>query len=773
MRKLFGYFWLLEFAFGGAVWLVVLALDIRLAHATFPHWMTVSFQVGFAGIVWASVRIGSFPARLSRYSYVAVTGVFGLWLVPMLIGDPQVSARALILFYALLLAGAWRAGAQSTPSAPTRWARLGDYFDAMPHAIFVLLGVCLLILVPVFLASDQISLAERFACWALGFLMLGITLALVAHTRVGTRLSQKLGLDFGSAMLIALVLLVVFLVGEPTRRSPRVEFYTNLQPNFLASRLKPDDLIITDSPHLNLDGIRTVGAHLNLDPDQRGLALWDDLSRALKDVRRVFWIMDPTTSRDTRKILATFLQANGCLAEVAQVGLPVRRYDIRAPLTRPRVIPAALVDQVADALAPAQIDWASIRVTGLAMTRQLCSHDALAITIRWQLPENPAPPLKVAWLVLDAQQRLIQAQDFFIMDSVQRQTNQWSPGSSVLADYVLPIPFATPPGTYMLALAIYPANSFQRLQIVHAEGIATVYPDFVVLDSFQVERPNDLQADPYKTISDPALSQVHVELSDGLWLDAYRVDPLQIMPGEDVRVVARWQSLSKVPRSVQMWARLRQDNRTIVEITRAPGDDLYPTDQWRVGEFVLDRFELSVPPTAGGGTARLEIGVEGGQILYAADLLISAVEHTFDLPRSMCPTRAIFSGVAELVGCAVKNESFTPNEQPQVILHWRASASPPIRRNYVVFVQLLALDGHVLAQSDMMPSNGLRPTRSWIKGEVIADPHLLRWIDRNYRGAAKWVIGLYDPTTLERVPVLGSMDLFVTLPDNAQIIAPK
>jgi hypothetical protein len=88
-----------------------------------------------------------------------------------------------------------------------------------------------------------------------------------------------------------------------------------------------------------------------------------------------------------------------------------------------------------------------------------------------------------------------------------------------------------------------------------------------------------------------------------------------------------------------------------------------------------------------------------------------------------------------------------------------------------VFAQLLATDGHLIAQSDSMPAEGQRPTRGWVNGEIVADRHELNLTDKAYQGNATLIVGIYDSASFARVPVKGSPDNFVMLPTAVQVIA--
>ena len=68
--------------------------------------------------------------------------------------------------------------------------------------------------------------------------------------------------------------------------------------------------------------------------------------------------------------------------------------------------------------------------------------------------------------------------------------------------------------------------------------------------------------------------------------------------------------------------------------------------------------------------------------------------------------------------------------------------------DYTVFVQALAADGRVAAQSDSQPVAGTYPTGIWSPGEVVADTHRLTLPPGEYR----LVAGMYDLATMKRLP---------------------
>jgi hypothetical protein len=85
-------------------------------------------------------------------------------------------------------------------------------------------------------------------------------------------------------------------------------------------------------------------------------------------------------------------------------------------------------------------------------------------------------------------------------------------------------------------------------------------------------------------------------------------------------------------------------------------------------------------------------------------------------------------------------------------LYWEAIHPEPLAMDYKVFVHLLNPEGAIIAQHDGEPVAGRRPTRTWRRGDTIMDTHRLTWQAPEYTGPATIAVGLYEGTTLERLP---------------------
>lgn len=208
----------------------------------------------------------------------------------------------------------------------------------------------------------------------------------------------------------------------------------------------------------------------------------------------------------------------------------------------------------------------------------------------------------------------------------------------------------------------------------------------------------------------------------------------------------------------------------------------YPPEQWQVGETVkTGTLPWDVGPTCSVGLGvvqgsdwsqadrRLTIRVESSEMIvrlldgdtWARLLHIENGEpaeepRTFTAPAPQYPLDADFGGQVRLLGYDLDCAARTCALQ----LYWQAQKRLEI--NYAVFVHLIGPAGHVRAQADSAPQGGGYPTRWWLPGEVVADPVALELPpEAPCTVPYRLIVGLYDPSNGQRLPVVGTGADFV------------
>jgi len=166
-------------------------------------------------------------------------------------------------------------------------------------------------------------------------------------------------------------------------------------------------------------------------------------------------------------------------------------------------------------------------------------------------------------------------------------------------------------------------------------------------------------------------------------------------------------------------------------------------------------LHLPTSPRLSGDTAQVSVQLSGWPAeVPLAEIALRQRPRTFTAPQPVQPAAANFGSppVLTLLGFDPPPENLT--------LYWQAQAELP--DDYTVFVQWLNPAGQVVAQRDSPPQNGAAPTRTWLPGEVLADPQPLPLPANLPPGQYRLIAGLYNPVTGARLPAATGSD-FVEL----------
>ncbi|NOK60464.1 MAG: phospholipid carrier-dependent glycosyltransferase [Chloroflexi bacterium AL-N1] len=93
----------------------------------------------------------------------------------------------------------------------------------------------------------------------------------------------------------------------------------------------------------------------------------------------------------------------------------------------------------------------------------------------------------------------------------------------------------------------------------------------------------------------------------------------------------------------------------------------------------------------------------------------------------------------------------------QLALYWQVTKS--LTQDYVVYVHLVDDEDTKVAQRDVPPLNGSRPTSSWQAGELIRDDQDLPVSGEVAPGTYRLLVGMYDPQTLTPLNDAGPIEL--------------
>ena len=131
---------------------------------------------------------------------------------------------------------------------------------------------------------------------------------------------------------------------------------------------------------------------------------------------------------------------------------------------------------------------------------------------------------------------------------------------------------------------------------------------------------------------------------------------------------------------------------------------------------------------------------------YASPLAADGDAFSYDV-------QARFGEAITLSGYSLDSQEAKPGQILRVTLFWRADRL--VQEDYKIFLHLLDSEGQILAQQDSPPVGGSVPTTEWGEGEIIPDNHgvFIPW--GTPPGEYHLVVGMYLPTTGERLSPSG------------------
>lgn len=130
----------------------------------------------------------------------------------------------------------------------------------------------------------------------------------------------------------------------------------------------------------------------------------------------------------------------------------------------------------------------------------------------------------------------------------------------------------------------------------------------------------------------------------------------------------------------------------------------------------------------------------------------------WDLPASAMSLDQPFDDAIRLAGYELARQSLHAGDPLTLAVYWQTPASAPQPDDVTVFVHLLDKDETVVAGHDNPPCRGTCPASSWRPGEMIRDEYTLDLPADLPPGEYRIEVGMYDPRTLERLPVAGHGD---------------
>jgi 4-amino-4-deoxy-L-arabinose transferase-like glycosyltransferase len=696
------------FAIPLVVTLNLLALSVllqrRARFAAYAKWIGGQVLAASPMAIWTLIvlttpgsLIGAQEAPPEVFAFL--NQVVMLWLsgVRDLQGDWIALPWLTVLILPVALIGAWLVNGRST-----RWV-----------VAFTILSLGVAYAMTLLLTSFHPRYALPYSVPL--FVIMGAALANLSALRLsrGKRLRGGRRVIGAAAALLVLIALVAGEQAASAATSAKDD--VRGMAAYLKFAASVDDVILQEANDYTLNYYDHGPAQLKMITATNESDALAQLSAAISNARRV-WLPHWKVSRqDPRGYWPFLLEQSGSLKSRTPFhGYDLAEYEMRLPLHQPELQPASSGSMVVQHSDIEEADG------------------ALAFALTWQTPVKFFDPARVSVRLIDSRGNILNARDNALLDERGRTTDQWDAIKPVTNAYVLPTPPGTPPGTYTITAQLYNARD-----VLANETVGTI------------ELPLRLDmSDPYGTLSGYHWWKPEGgDILPGVTLEAVSQSGTRqgVLPLDQVDVVLRWRKTGDAT-NLKPRLRLIQGDRIWAEVGSHLFERDYPFEQWVVGETVIDRLKIEYPPLR--GPIDLQAG-QGDQWITLAPLTLDASALKFEPPAMQHAQSAQFGDFAELLGYDLKADSLSASRPLDLKLIWRATNTEPITTPYTVFTQILAPDGHLVAQHDAPPTP---PTTQWVPGQIVIDHHPVKIIDSTYRGPATLIVGWYNSASVERVP---------------------
>ena len=395
-------------------------------------------------------------------------------------------------------------------------------------------------------------------------------------------------------------------------------------------------------------------------------------------------------------------------------------------------------------------DWAWGDSSSNLVAYPVPSGEKALIVLNWEQLEA-REDFQVSVMLLDSQGHNVWQMDRPLLDRGGRGTSQWKPrGNEEQDHYLFPIPPATPPGEYRVEVALYPWATQVPLNVVEGG-----HGSRLEVGTLRVGRAMHQPTTEALGLQHPLMVDMGREIRlIGCDLSTQGI----AQPGETVALPVYWQARRDVQGDYGLLVHLdNQAEFSVEKVSRLTGD-AYPTTEWTKGEVLRGWYDFTLPPNVLSGSYRLVaqvVDMVTGEPLGEAELGELAVEarpRSFEVPPIQHHLSVNLGGQVEFLGYDLKADHVVAGDVLYLTLYWRARAGT--ETSYKVFTHLLGDDGRIRGQKDDFPGQGTLPTTSWVEGEVLVDEYGITVDSQAPAGDYQLAIGMYDPASGARLPIL-------------------
>ena len=388
------------------------------------------------------------------------------------------------------------------------------------------------------------------------------------------------------------------------------------------------------------------------------------------------------------------------------------------------------------------------------------ANSVLPLVLRWSWQGANPPDAAVSVRLVDDLGQIWSQNDYEPAGSTvgSRAMQSGAQGSSAEDRVGLLIPAGTPPGRYSVELVVSSKEGATLPGRVDGRTLQS-------LPLFPLEvTPADRALGPERL---PVATREATQLEDGIRFLGYTVDDAPLAPGDTRRVNLFWQATGEPAADYTAFVQALGRDGAPLAGWEAPPGAASATSHWTPGTLMRTQAAVRFPADTADGRYPLIAGLynpatgerlkpaRGNDQLSLGSLTVRGRPHDMNAPAPAVRTDVTFGETARLVGYDASANA--ANGTATITLHWQALGASD--RPLTVFAHLLDAHGERIGYGDAEPGNGAYPTTGWVSGEYLADTHAIAFPPAP-AGPLRLAIGLYDPTTGERLPTGEGQDQF-------------
>lgn len=257
--------------------------------------------------------------------------------------------------------------------------------------------------------------------------------------------------------------------------------------------------------------------------------------------------------------------------------------------------------------------------------------------------------------------------------------------------------------------------------------------------------------------------RLDVTFGDRMCLLGYDLEATETRPGGTLALTLYWQSTAPMSRDWSVFVHLLDEfDLPVAQRDMYPGQGLYSTSLWPVGETIASRYVLRLGETVyAPSVAKLEVGLydyldenqerllasTGGDNVRFGEIAVAP--NPGNVPN---PGHYNFDDKIALVGYEMDPRAVRPGETLILTLYWEGLAE--MGENYSIFTYIQGKDTQIWARKDDWPLKGKAPTAAWKVGQRVVDPYELTLDSNTPPGVYNVEIGIYLAETLERLRLI-------------------